>query len=405
MPDQESPESGHSLDEFLGEPTRDLSAWRWLWETDHPFPIHSHRGGLGGIVVFLKRLFRPFVKVPQNDLWERQRVFNLIVVEALERLHLFEPLLAEIDRLRWNAQEYKDLTVYLTRFIRSGVSDIVSHNDALFSRVDQKLDRYRRESRQLWSSLGSALAAAEAGENGVPELARAWDEQAYLDLEDRHRGTQEEIADRFAVYLDRLPGSGAVLDLGCGRGETLAVLRNAGYDARGVDRSRRMVELCREKGLDAEEDDLIDALVRQEEGSLAAVVSLHVIEHLPPAVVERLVRLAYRALVPGGALVLETPNPLSMIVAARNFWLDPTHQRPVHPESLEAMLDSAGFDELERLDLRPFEQTERLPEISLDGLEGDSRQLADAVNRLRDQLDAMIFGYQDYGLVGLKPRA
>ena len=35
---------------------------------------------------------------------------------------------------------------------------------------------------------------------------------------------------------------------------------------------------------------------------------------------------------PGGCLVLETPNPLSITVAASNFWLDPSHLRPLHPE-------------------------------------------------------------------------
>jgi len=403
MTDQESPESGHSLDEFLGEPTRDLNAWRWLWDRDEPFPVRSHRGFLGTVVVFFKRLFRPLVKVPQNDLWERQRIFNLILLEALERLQLFEPLLGEIDRLRWNAQEYKDLSVYLTRFIRSGVADIVSHNDALYARVDQKLDRYRRETRQLWSTLGSALTTAESAPAPSTELARAWREQEYLELEERYRGTQEEIADRFDVYLEYLPGSGKVLDLGCGRGETLEVLGSAGYEARGVDLSGQMVALCREKGLQAEEGDLLAVLEAQDEGSLTAVVSLHVIEHLPPPVIERLVRLSWRALEPGGVLILETPNPLSLVVAARNFWLDPTHQRPVHPESLEALLRSVGFDDLERLELRAFDDAERLPEIALDGLDAATRELADRVNRLRDQMDALVFGYQDYGLVGVKP--
>jgi O-antigen chain-terminating methyltransferase len=106
---------------------------------------------------------------------------------------------------------------------------------------------------------------------------------------------------------------------------------------------------------------------------------------------------------PGGVLILETPNPLSMVVAARNFWLDPTHQRPVHPESLEVLFDAVGFDSVRRLEMRAFSDAERLPEISLDELEGETKVLGDQINRLRDRLDDLLFGYQDYGLVGVKP--
>jgi len=139
-----------------------------------------------------------------------------------------------------------------------------------------------------------------------------------------------------------------------------------------------------------------------EEGSLGGVVSFHVIEHLPADALDRLVRLAYRALRPGGVLILETPNPLSVVVAARNFWLDPTHVRPVHPESLKLMYELAGFDPVERLDLRPFPANERLPEIDLAMLPAVQRPLADQVNRLRDRLDDLLFGCQDFGMVGRK---
>jgi O-antigen chain-terminating methyltransferase len=164
-----------------------------------------------------------------------------------------------------------------------------------------------------------------------------------------------------------------------------------------------MVQLCRERGLAAEVGDLFEALSRVEEGSLGGVVSFHVIEHLPPGALDRLVRLAYRALRPGGVLILETPNPLSVVVAARNFWLDPTHVRPVHPESLRLMYELAGFDPIERLDLRPFREADRLPEIDLARLPEDQRPLADQVNRLRDRLDDLLFGFQDFGMVGRKP--
>jgi O-antigen chain-terminating methyltransferase len=90
-------------------------------------------------------------------------------------------------------------------------------------------------------------------------------------------------------------------------------------------------------------------------------------------------------------------------VAARRFWLDPTHRRPVHPETLELLVRQAGFEPVERRELRPFGAAERLPEIDLAALPAEQRQLADWVNRLRDALDDLLFGYQDYAIVARKP--
>jgi SAM-dependent methyltransferase len=384
-----------TLDDFLVEPTRDLHDWQWLWSGDHRFPLRSHRGLLGRLIVFWKRLFGPVVKTPQQDLWDRQRTFNLIVLE-----HLI--------RNEEHRDDHRRRLEYLEALDSEGIDEIMRHNDALFARADQKVDRYRREVRDLLGSLGAALSVVKSGDStqAVGAVARAHEEHGYLELERRYRGTEEEIRERISAYLpwlQKLPApanTAQVLDLGCGRGESLALLRDHGIPARGIDSSARMVALCRERGLEASEGDLFATLESLPEASLGGIVSFHVIEHLPGAALDRLVRLAYRALRPGGVLILETPNPLSMVVAARNFWLDPTHVRPVHPESLKLMYELAGFDPVERLDLRPFPPSERLPEIDLAKLPDEQKQLADRVNRLRDRIDELLFGYQDFGMVG-----
>lgn len=385
-------ETSPAIERFLGEPTRELADWRWLWDGDRRFPVRSHRGFLGGLVVAVKRLLRPFVQAPQNDLWERQRVFNLIVLEYLQRGEDLHRQVHDVHEHRLN---------HLEAVWRDGLTEVMGHNDALFTRVDQKLDHLRRETRIIWGRLGSALAQAEAG--GVPELVQTQREHVYLELERRFRGTETEIAERISRYLPVLEGRGEVLDLGCGRGEALSLLAARGVAARGIDASAAMVEECRKKGLAAEVGDLFEALARQPEGSLGAVVSFHVIEHLPAESLDRLVRLAWRALKPGGVLLLETPNPLSVLVAARNFWLDPTHRRPVHPESLRLSFELAGFDPVERIDLRPFPAEDRLPEVRLEGLPEEQRALAHRINELRDRLDDLLFGHQDYALIGTRP--
>ena len=423
-PDPRSPESPDAGERPIGSfrgahPTHDLHDWHWLWGSDRSFPLESHRQGLlGRLLVSAKRLLRPLVKAPQADLWDRQRVFNQVLIEIL---------LGEQARL----DEVERRLGHLERFVPEALDDLLGHNDALFSRVDQKLDRARRETTELSARLGAALAlseerrteegraaadaGAEDGDRRHEALERLRDESAYLALEARYRGTEEEIRERIEQHLPRLEpvrDLGArldVVDLGCGRGEALRVFRDAGFSARGVDASAEMVARARERGLDAVEGDLFAYLTAVEESSVGAVVSFHVIEHVPATELERLLRLAHRALAPGGLLLLETPSPLSLLVSGRSFWLDPTHLRPVHPDSLALFAREAGFDPVERIDLRPYPPAERLPEISLDELGEPAtlpdgvRRLADRVNRLRDRLDDVLYGYQDYALLAEKP--
>ena len=416
MSSPESPAPEPSIEDFLGgEPTRDLSAWRWLWEGDHAFPVISRRTGWAGrlerLLKRFTRLFQPAVTIPQHDLWVRQQTFNLIVLENLDLMRrspteFLDDLREMRDDLVRDIQNNHRRITYLEAFPREVLTDFNQHTDALYALMDQRMDRYRRESKHYWSRLGSLLAlVSESGGAPVPRqaLEEAWQDQSYLELEDRFRGTRQEISTRALIYLGYLEGKGPILDLGCGRGEMLEVLGEHGLTARGVDSSEEMVSHCKKQGLEAERDDLFSALEKVPEGSLGGVLSMHVIEHLAPAEVDRLVRLAWRALEPGGNLILETPNPLSLIVAARNFWLDPTHRRPVHPATLMLQYEQAGFDPVERLDLRPFEDEDRLPEIDLSGMPEEIRPVADHINRLRDQLDELLYGFQDYAMVGTKP--
>lgn len=395
----------------------ELARWRRIWASDEPCPIARRPGPVGAVVALAKRLLRPLVQGPQNDLWRRQREFNLVLQDRLEAAHRgVDRLGVEVQRIQ--AELATDLRTvrdaimghlkthdgrldHLEGYKTEGLVQLMRHQDSLYGLLDAKLEAYRRELPALRGQLLSLLAAVESGEPAA--LPRAVEEQAYLELERRHRGTEEEIADRLAPYVPLLAERGDVLDLGCGRGEALALLRARGIPARGVDGNAEMVARCLEQGLAAVQGDLFEVLAATAAGSLGGVVSFHVIEHLPPAALDRLVRLAWRALRPGGVLVLETPSPLSLVAGARNFWLDPTHLRPVHPEALRLALEMAGFDPVDRLDRQPFAAGERLPSIDLEGLAAGERALADRVNRLRDHLDDLLYGCQDYGMVGHKP--
>ncbi len=155
----------------------------------------------------------------------------------------------------------------------------------------------------------------------------------YSGFEDVFRGTEEFVSQRLESYLDLVRDAGPVLDLGCGRGEFLALLGSAGIAVTGIDSDESMVRRARSRGLDVELGDALDLMRRSEPEQFGAVTSFQVVEHLDPAMVRELFEQSFRILRPGGLLIAETVNPHSA-AALKTFWLDLTHVRPLFPESL-----------------------------------------------------------------------
>jgi O-antigen chain-terminating methyltransferase len=173
------------------------------------------------------------------------------------------------------------------------------------------------------------------------------DEGFYRALEERFRGSRALVRARLEVYrpfvaLLARPGAKA-LDLGCGRGEWLEALGEAGFEAFGVDLDEGMLAACRERGLAVALADAVATLEGAAADSLAVVSAFHLVEHLPFALVRRIVAAALRALEPGGLLILETPNPENLLVAARDFYLDPSHVHPIPAALLAFVTEQAGF--------------------------------------------------------------
>lgn len=171
----------------------------------------------------------------------------------------------------------------------------------------------------------------------------------YRAFEDRHRGSRETIKARLRAYtpfLLPLANGGsmpAALDLGCGRGEWLELLREHGFNAQGVDLDEGMLAACRERGLRVRTEDALTSLRGQSDASLALVSAFHLIEHIPFDAVQELIVEALRVLQPGGLLILETPNPENLVVATSGFYMDPSHLKPIPPMLLDFVVDFAGF--------------------------------------------------------------
>ncbi|NOR69692.1 MAG: methyltransferase domain-containing protein [Methylomarinum sp.] len=185
-----------------------------------------------------------------------------------------------------------------------------------------------------------------------------WD-SFYKAFEDRFRGSFEEIKDRLRFYIPILKKNkvdknlGSVLDLGSGRCEWLELLRDSGISAQGVDMNPCSVEIGIQRKLNIEVGDIFNYLSQIPEESFGAVTAFHVIEHLNWKDQLILIQEAYRVLNPGGVLIIEWPNPESIYVATKNFWIDPTHIKLVPQELLSFMAEFTGFEQIEIKRFRP----------------------------------------------------
>jgi 2-polyprenyl-3-methyl-5-hydroxy-6-metoxy-1,4-benzoquinol methylase len=201
---------------------------------------------------------------------------------------------------------------------------------------------------------------------------------------ERFRGTEDYVKKNIQFYLPRFQDHAPVLDIGCGRGEFLEMMRAAGVEARGVDLSEESVARCRQKGLQADKADLFHYLDDLPNGSLGGIFCAQVIEHLAPASLPEMIRLASDKLSRDGVLALETPNPECLAIFASHFYLDPTHTRPV-PHPLAAFyMEESGLGQIEVHRLSPA--IESMPALS--GLSEDFRNA--------------FFGGLDYAIFGIK---
>lgn len=214
------------------------------------------------------------------------------------------------------------------------------------------------ELRTLRQRLAPALRrSAPERIDGPPEAGLDW-----LRFAERFRGSEESVKAAQRRYVEDFRGCRRVVDLGCGRGEFLEVMAEAGIAARGVDASAECVGLVRAKGLEAEQADLFEYLEGLGDGSLDGIFCAHVIEHLTAERLPRLIELAARKLMGGGLFAVETPNPACLAIFATHFYADPTHVRPVPASLLVFYLKEAGFGGIEVRPLAPA--TEALPAVA-----------------------------------------
>jgi SAM-dependent methyltransferase len=325
----------------------------WRAQAERMWPVSAERPlvrrpGLKGAVAYpVKRLLRPLLRWYVEPLAAEQRAFNDAVLKLVDDLY--------------------------------ETADRLAAGDESSRRMLTELDeRQRRVERR-----GMGSAPAPAVTVAVQPAAAAVPD--YFGFEARMRGSTAAVRERQRPYVDDFRDSAPLLDIGCGRGEFLALLREAGVEARGIDADADMVAYARGEGLEVEQADALAYLDGLADGSLGGIFAAQVVEHLPPGTLVRLLELAAAKLRSGGLFVAETINPLSPL-ALRSYFADLTHAQPLVPETLALLAEQAGFREVETRFLNEPEEKLVVP---------DDPHLAGNARRLNE----LLFGPLDYAIL------
>ncbi len=322
---------------------------------------------LGKITIFLGRV----ITIPQRN-------FNSSILHSLRiTLDGIRDMNRTTARLEREMERIKEKSA-LVDYLKTGLITQERRVSILLEELRRQIDSPGESSKH------------PARELSGPDIL----DPLYLAFENQFRGTREEIRERLLEYVPRIHACGAgvegreILDIGCGRGEWLEIMKDESLLAKGLDLNNVLVQTCREKGFAVEESDALSYLRSLPDNSLGAITSFHLIEHLGFDDRIALFDESVRVLKPGGLALFETPNPRNLLVGGCNFWADPTHLRPLYPETHQFLLEYRGFCKVELLYLHPHEGEQRLPEE-------EAPQLA---SRLNEVLSCA----RDYAIVGYK---
>ena len=323
-----------------------------------------------------------------------------------------ETLTSEVDVLRRYLASLGEAVGGVAKRQESSETALIATKntlETLLPKLQAQLERLIKT-----DAISPRLSAASKALELVDQAENSSSDAFYVALEARFRGSKAAIRERQTRYLPmieearkriddcpapssnldsghplaRLQAGKGVLDLGCGRGEWLDLLKEQQVPTLGVDRNRFFLNACREQGLEVVDADLIDFLRSAPDESVAAITAFHVIEHLPIPVFQEMVSHVFRILRRGGIAIFETPNPTNMLTSSLNFLIDPTHLRPVHPEFAHFMLETGGFASVRLEFLSAYES---------------SYQVGSPDDPLARRFNDYFYGPQDYAVVGVKP--
>ena len=342
---------------------------------------------------------------------------NLRIAEQHSQSGIREFAMLSFSRpIRWIAKLMSRIILYLAQVItypQSNYNQSVLNSLRLSLEIINKLKNETAKLKNSYSYLNTSLALQERRlvkfvETLDKDIHGSIDQEQidifteekrhhldtfYMAFEEQFRGTRKDIKKRLRIYTPYLKDikvgtkEKLVLDVGCGRGEWLELLKEMDITASGVDINRVFVEKCNELSLNVKEKDVFEYLNTVDNNSLGAVTAFHFIEHLEFEDRIKFIDETIRVLKTGGIAIFETPNPENILVGSHNFYFDPTHMNPLPSKMMKFMAESRGLSRIEIIPLHPYDDEYKI--------KTDNSELA---KRFNDYL----YGPQDYALIGYK---
>ena len=331
----------------------------------------------------------------RTRLLRRQETFNSATVQYInESVRPLELAIDEYKTARDDVRRFQEALAARERRMEALIEAIRSEHAEIRTSLGV-LQQATHNLGGVVSGLSRTDAASDSGSSPRSSSVETLSHK-YVGFEDAFRGSQEDIQRQLRDYVPIFAGASDVLDIGCGRGEFLALLRESGVTARGIDLNDAMVAVCREKGFEATKADALSYLRGVPPGSLGGLFAAQVVEHLEPAYLTRLLEAAFEALRPGAPIVLETINPACWFAFFESYIRDITHVRPLHPDTLKFLLIASGFQQIEIRYRAPYPEHEKLQPIPKSEVLGDS---VETLNGNIEKLNSLLFTYLDYAAI------
>lgn len=346
---------------------------------NNTYQISSHRTLVGPILIKSRQAVNNEVKRYIDPVILKQNQYNLHLSKYLNNMD---------DRLESLKTE---MNVEIEKKVNEKVNEILCQFNIEINNRSSLLEMLSKRLKQSDQSI--------AAENPTTSREIPID---YLAFENRFRGSPNAIRERQSKFIKYFEVNKEVLDIGCGRGEFLELCKENNIKAVGIDTCQDMVDSCVSRGLDVKNIDAKSYLSSCEDNSIGGVFMDQVIEHLEPAYIVELLELCHRKMSEGGHIIIETVNPICLI-AFVNFYIDMTHNRPMHPETLRFLMEYTGFRENSYIFSSPFDESTRLKKMDADQCSNDrEKNFATVYNSNVDKLNDLIYGPQDYAIVARK---
>ena len=367
-----------SDERYVDAPPAGAAGWGDVWRENRRYRTR------GALQSCLNKIFR---RGAAADL-DRQRDFNLALLDLVndvrnEIAKSRDDARADVRTLQNDVQRGDEALAGDIKSVRELIPIASRRNDALVAALDQKIEAVAARFRDLTNP-----GTAGSDPQFAPQIGGQTPPFLYRRLEDALRGSEKEVRENLQPYLAK--AQAPLLDVGCGRGEFLAMCREKKIDARGFDTNERSVADLKQRGFNVTLAGVPECFDGISDGSIGSILATHVVEHLPVDVLFAFYRESSRVLRKGGLLMIETPNAESLLVTAYDFWRGPTHLAPRHPAALVLLGREHGFDVDELRAVHPFPDAARLPVSTNDSSE--VRKLAEAINE-------RLFGPQDLRLI------